>query len=59
MNAGTPLFQYESLGPDNRIRLIRLESDSLTHPAGFHIQTFEIATAPEYFFFSFFYLKKT
>jgi len=53
MDAGILLFKYETLGLGNRIRLIRLESDSLTRPAGFHIQTFEITTAPEYYALSY------
>ncbi|KAG7293077.1 hypothetical protein NEMBOFW57_003123 [Staphylotrichum longicolle] len=45
-------FLYEALGRD-RIRLIRLEPDSFTRPAGFDIQTFEIARTPEYYALSY------
>lgn len=53
MDEGICFFEYEPLGRGDRIRLIRLEPDGLTRPAGFEIQTFEISKAPEYYALSY------
>ncbi|KAH7312509.1 heterokaryon incompatibility protein-domain-containing protein [Stachybotrys elegans] len=56
MDEETHWFKYEDLdkgGQIRPIRLIRLEPEGLTRPAGFVIDTFGISKAPEYYALSY------